>query len=285
MQKKYALITGASSGLGKSISARLASLGYNLILISYPDEMLEATTFQFKSMYNVDVKSIGIDLSKKNACKKVAEEVNGFDIDLEILVNNVGIGDVTHFDQSDVTFNRRLIRLNCLVMVELTQFMLPLLRKQKQAYILNIGSQASLFPVPYKVVYSASKYFVKSFSYALRGELLREGISVTAIFPGSMGTNEHVIRRIKSFGKLARLGMYSPDFVAKSSLRAMFNKRRKKMPGLVNKIYFYLRHIIGYDLTMKLVKNGMHKEAAWDKETKLKNKKHFDEGSGKIAVE
>lgn len=285
MSKNYALITGASSGLGKSISGTLASMGYNLILVSYPDEMLEATTYQFKSMYNIDVKSIPIDLSRKNACKKVAEEVLSYNVDISILVNNVGVGDVTHFEHTDTAFNRRLIRLNCLVMVELTQFLLPLLKKHKQSYILNIGSQASLFPVPYKAVYSASKYFVKSFSFSLMAEMKNEGISVTVVFPGSMATNEHVIRRINSFGKLAKISLSSPDFVAKASIKAMFRKRRKVTPGLVNKIYFYLRHIVGYDITMRLIKNRMYKEAVWDKEHKMKTKKHSGEGSEKIVID
>jgi len=265
-QNHYALITGASHGLGRSIAMQLAEKGYGLILVALPDRLLWDTCRQITSKFEVDVKCIPVDLMNPESCFQVSEKVKSFGINISILINNVGMGYVSFFDQTTVSFNRNIVRLNCMVMMELTHLLLPELRKCPNSYVLNVASLAGLFPVPYKAVYSASKHFVRAFSYSLREELIHEGISVTAVFPGSMLTNEDTIRRINSFGPLARICACHPEHVARVSLDAMFERKRSKSPGIVNTIYISLRYIVGYVITMRLVKKGMRKEALSAKE-------------------
>lgn len=270
INSSYALVTGGSSGLGRSIAYMLAQRGYNIILVAMEDDILYETGNEIQSDTGVDVKPIGCDLNNPDSTNLILDRVKSWDVNLSVLINNIGLGDSSYFHANTLNFNRKVVRLNCSIMVELTQLLLPELKKNDEAFILNISSLAGLFPVPYKAVYSASKHFVKAFSYSLREELEEENISVTVVFPGSILTNPNVVRRVQSFGTLARLGVYKAEEVASISLRALFKKKRSVSPGLVNKLYIYIRHMLGYDLTMKLVKNKFKREAIWDLEDKTK---------------
>ena len=270
--REYALVTGGSNGLGRSISHQLAVRGYGIILVAFDDSQLFETAADISAKTGVDVKVIGTDLNLPGSCEEIASQVKAFQINLVILVNNVGLGDVSFFHANTVSFNQKIVRLNCSVMVELTQLLLPELKKSKNPYILNISSLAGLFPVPYKAVYSASKHFVKAFSFSLREELASDNVTVTVVFPGSILTNPDVIRRVNSFGRLARICSYKPDEIADLSVRSLFRKKREVYPGLINRIYILIRYIIGYRITMNLVKKRMHKEALWDLNNKIEIK-------------
>jgi len=269
MTSSYALITGSSSGFGYSLAKSLASRGYNIILVAVDDEHLKEAEDSIKSKYGVDVLSFGIDLSKPEAAEKVAHWFYNQNKKLSILVNNVGVGDVSQFDETPLELHMKIVNLNAVLMIKLTHLLLPALKKNNKAYILNVASIASLFPVPYKTIYSATKSFVMTFSFALREEVKPE-ISVTTTFPPAMFTNDDILRRVNSFGWLARISTLEPDYVAERSLIALFKGKRQKFPGIVNNVLIRTRDLIGYRLTMGIVKNGVKKEIFNNKISKIK---------------
>jgi len=259
MTSSYALITGSSTGFGHSLAKSLASRGYNIMLIAADDEHLKEAEESIKSKYGVDVLSFGIDLSKIEAAEKVANWFYDQNKKLSILVNNVGVGDVSQFDETPLEVHMKMFNLNAVLMVKLTHLLLPALKKNDKAYILNVASIASYFPIPYKTIYSATKSFVRTFSFALREEV-KPKVSVTTTFPPAMFTNDDIRRRIKSIGWLARAGTLEPDYVAEKSLIALFKGKRQKFPGIVNNVYLRTPDFIGYRLTMEIIKNRVKKE-------------------------
>ena len=269
MTSSYALITGSSTGFGHSLAKSLASRGYNIMLVAFDDEHLKEAEQSIKSKYGVDVLSFGIDLSQPEAAEKVANWFYDQNKKLTILVNNVGIGDVSQFDVTPLEQHMVIVNLNAVLMIKLTHLLLPALKKNNKAYILNVASIASLFPVPYKTIYSATKSFVMTFSFALREEV-KPDISVTTTFPPAMSTNDDILRKINSFGWLARISTLEPDYVAKRSLIALFKGKRQKFPGIVNNVLIRTRDLIGYRLTMGIIKNGVKKEIFNNKISKIK---------------
>ena len=269
MTSSYALITGSSTGFGHSLAKSLASRGYNIMLVAVDDEHLKEAEELFKSKYGVDVLSFGIDLSKIEAAEKVANWFYDQNKKLSVLVNNVGIGEVSQFDETPLEVHMKMVNLNAVLMVKLTHLLLPALKKNNKAYILNVSSIASLFPVPYKTIYSATKSFVRTFSFALREEV-KPKISITTTFPPAMFTNNDIRRRVKSFGWIARAGTLEPDYVAEKSLIALFKGKRQKFPGIVNNVYIRTRDFIGYRLTMRIIQNGIKKEIQNNKTSNIK---------------
>ena len=255
----YALITGSSSGLGKSFAMQLADRGYNLVLVAFADDHLLAAAQEIREKYPIDVKELGVDLSKIDAAEEVASWVEEQNIKIDILINNVGVGYVSNFLKMPLEYYEKLVNLNAIVMMKLTYLLLPNMMTNGHTHILNIGSIASLFPAPYKAIYSASKHFVKSFSFSLREEL-KGSVSVTVAFPAGILSNEESLERAKSFGWLARLGLLQPDKVARQCLRAMFRRRRKVLPGNAPFFYSRIKNVLGYDLTIRLLKKNFEKE-------------------------
>jgi len=229
------------------------------MLIAVDDEHLKEAEESIKSKYGVDVLSFGIDLSKVEAAEKVANWFYDQNKKLSILVNNVGVGDVSQFDETPLEDHMKMFNLNAVLMVKLTHLLLPALKKNDKAYILNVASIASYFPIPYKTIYSATKSFVRTFSFALREEV-KPKISVTTTFPPAMFTNDDIRRRVKSVGWLARAGTLEPGYVAEKSLIALFKGKRQKFPGIVNNVYLRTPDFIGYRLTMEIIKNRVKKE-------------------------
>lgn len=269
MTSSYSLITGSSTGFGYSLAKNLASRGYNIMLVAIDDEHLKEAEESIKSKYGVDVLSFGLDLSQPEAAEKVANWFYDQNKKLTILVNNVGIGDVSQFDETPLEQHLKIVNLNAVLMIKLTHLLIPALKKNNKAYILNVASVASLFPVPYKTIYSATKSFVMTFSFALREEVKPE-ISVTTTFPPAMFTNDDILRRVNSFGWLARISTLEPDYVAERSLIALFKGKRQKFPGIVNNVLIRTRDLIGYRLTMGIIKNGVRKEIFNNKMSKIK---------------
>ncbi len=255
---KYAIVTGSSSGLGRSFAHQLAGMGYGLLLVALDDVHLENTRREIEKNYEIDVRAFGTDLSDHCAAEKVSQWVEEQDVPISILINNVGVGYVSGFLEMPLDYYEKVVNLNAIVMMKLSYLVLPRLMKEENAYILNIGSIASLFPAPYKAIYSASKHFVKSFSYALREEL-KNDVKVSVAFPAGIYTNESIKDRAHKFGWLARLGMLEPEKVARQCLRGMFRGQRRIMPGNAPVVYSRIRDVLGYRLTMSILMRNFKK--------------------------
>ena len=189
MSKKtnpYALITGASKGIGKSIAYQLAKQGYPLLLVARSEAELKALSDDLQIQYGIEALFLSIDLSTNGASQKVTDWIKTNNYPVGVLVNNAGYGVWGNFSQSSLTDQLGMMQLNMNVVVELSHLLIPLLSQEKQAYILNISSTAAYQAVPTLAVYSATKAFVLSFTRALRFELAKTSISVSCFSPGPL---------------------------------------------------------------------------------------------------
>jgi len=132
------------------------------------------------------------------------------------------------------------VQLNIQPLISLSHLFIPGMKKHPKAYILNVGSIASFYPVPYKSIYAASKSFVYSFSMALKEELKSTSIKVSVLCPGPVTTNEEVIARIKAQGRLGKLIKMTPDEVAKIAVRGLLNGKIIIIPGLLNRFSLFV---------------------------------------------
>lgn len=239
-QDTFALVTGSSSGIGRAIAEELAKLGYHLLLVALPGGELEEAAKSIRDATGFRVDTFEADLCQEGADHQVVQWVRSLGVPVSVLVNNAGRGYVGAYTGFDHPFFQDLLRLNIMNLVGITTLMIPELRRNQTAYILNLGSMASFFPLPYKTVYAASKVFVLAYSVALREELKEAGISVTVVCPGAVTTNDKVRERIEAAGLLGRITALSPGYVARKSVRGMLRKKRMVLPGISPKFSWYL---------------------------------------------
>lgn len=239
----YALITGASKGIGKSIALLLAQKGYNLLLVARSATELQQLTASIQQEYKVKAQYLAMDLSVSSSAKAVADWSLGLAVPLSVLVNNAGYGLWGHFDQLALPDQMNMLNLNINAVVELTHYLLPSLKTQKQAYILNVASTAAYQAVPTLALYSASKAFILSYSRAIRVELKDTPVSVSCLCPGPTDTGFVQRAGMDAIAHIAEKFNMSPDKVAEIGLKGMFNKKAEIITGFLNNIMaFGSRH-------------------------------------------
>lgn len=163
MSNLYAVVTGASQGLGKSFAQELAKKGFNLILMSLPNQNLSELTLTLQQNYGIKVVCKETDLSIKENVILVTEWINK-NYDISILINNAGVGGTKKFEEASHFYIEKIIQINVMATSLLTHQLLPNLQKREKAYVLNVSSLAAFSPIGYKTVYPASKAFIHSFS-------------------------------------------------------------------------------------------------------------------------
>ncbi len=239
----YALITGASQGLGKAMALELAKRNHPLLLVSLKDEGLPALCEQLRTDHGIDAQYLETDLSARESVYEVAEWVSK-KYPLFALINNAGLGGTQAFDAASPEYVDTIIQVNVRATSLLTRLLLPELKKQKKAYIMNVASMASFSPFAYKTVYPASKAFVYSFSRGLHEELRGSGVHVCVIHPGPMKTNADVSWRIEKQGVFGKMGLLSPEKTAHIAIRQMLKRDSLVLPGVFNKINWLFMMLI-----------------------------------------
>lgn len=256
--KNYTVITGASQGLGKAFAECCAAQNRNLILISLPNEGLPQFKNFLNQKYNVEVHIFELDLTKKNQLIHLCTTLKQYKINM--LLNNAGIGGTKAFLDVSTEYIDTIVLLNMRSLVLLTHQLLPQLKMQKEAFILNISSLAAFAPMPYKTIYPASKAFVYSFSRGLQVELKNTTVHVSVAHPGGMATNTDVSKRLNSYKGIVRFSVLSPKETAEICLRNLFQKKVIIIPGNLNKISSVLQRILPISLQLKIIEAKMKKE-------------------------
>lgn len=194
---KTALVTGASSGIGKELARIHASKNGNLVLVARRVEELEALKTELESKYKGQVTVFPQDLTKENAAQNVYEFTNSKGIEIEYLFNNAGFGGQGNFVDRPLSKDIEMINLNVKALVELSHLYLQDMKKRKSGRILNTASTAGYLPGPLQATYFATKAFVVSFTQALAQELKHHNITVTALCPGPVKTE---FEQVAGFG-------------------------------------------------------------------------------------
>jgi short-subunit dehydrogenase len=227
---RTALVTGASTGIGRAFAVELAARGSDLVLVARSRDKLEALAAELHARHGVRAEAIALDLARPGAVADLTGQLAERGREVDILVNNAGFGMHGAVAAADPARVHEQVQLNVAAVVDLTTAVLPAMVTSGSGAILNVASTISFQPVPRMAVYGASKAFVLSFSEALWAEARAAGVRVTAIAPGQTETPFFAIA-----GEDAAFGRRRmPEQVVATALRALERNAPSAVDGLMN---------------------------------------------------
>jgi len=241
-----ALITGASAGLGREFAHQLAGRARSLVLVARREQRLNELRDELMQQNpNLSVHTHRTDLAIPSELEELITWLEREKIDVDLLINNAGFGDLGPFATSDLIHNEQIMLVNMVALTSLTRRLLPGMIARKRGGILNVSSSAGFLPIPGFAVYAATKAYVTSFSEALRAELRGTGVSVCALCPGPVHTEFQEVA--KRPGGQSESG---PEFVhvsveqaVRDALAALEADRPLVIPGLAMKLGMFLVRI------------------------------------------
>lgn len=233
---KYALITGASSGMGLHYATQLAQKGYGIIIVSnrHDDNIIAADKVRI-AVPDIDVRIIDADLTLPHAPETIYNNVKEWMLEVEILVSNAGILLFTTLMNTSPDKIEQITALHCAAPAKLIRLFSADMAARRHGYILIVSSATAWMPYPTISLYGATKSFLKNFSRSLWFEMRRYGVSVTTVYPGAVDTPLYELPQKKRI-ILRKLGiMQSPEKTVSTALKYMFAKRHKCIPGIFTK--------------------------------------------------
>jgi len=238
-----ALITGASSGIGRGFAELFARDGWRPILVARSADGLNSLAEDLKARFAVDAVAIPVDLAQTGSAERLFEEIERRGIAVDALVNNAGFGTFGNFAELPLEDERQELQLNVVTLTELTKLFLKPMLLRKRGRILNVASTAAFQPGPLMTVYYASKAYVLSFSEALHEELRGSGVTMTCLCPGA--TQSGFQDRAKRSDSTIVKGRRLPDAmsVAQAGYRAMLAGKRLVIPGALNVLTAFLPRV------------------------------------------
>jgi short-subunit dehydrogenase len=248
----YALVTGASKGIGRSIATVLAERKYNIILVARSTEELSTVAKELRDTYKVQVQYLAIDLARKEAAAELYTWCRKNEFNISILVNNAGYAVWGQFDELSLEEQNRMLQVNMETPVALCHHFMPMLKQQPAAYILNVASTAAYQAVRTLSLYAASKAFMLLFTRGLRLELKGTPVSVTCLSPGPVNTNFLDRANMQAIKATAEKYGMTPDVVAKMGVKAMFAKKSEVIPGALNAASAFLTRLVPKALVEKI---------------------------------
>ena len=246
-----ALITGASSGIGRDMAIVLSNMGYDLILVARNKELLD----NLKGKLDTNVKVIPIDLESVDNCKKLYDKVKKDDID--ILINNAGFGLVSEFRNSDLDKELSMIDLNIKAVHVLTKLFLNDFVKKDSGYIMNVASSAAFQPGPLMATYYSTKSYVYNLTLAIYEELrkINSNVKISCLCPGPVDTNFNNVANCEFSIK----GLSSMH-VAKYAINKMFKNKLLIIPGFNIKLAYMFGRFLPKKLLLKITYKIQHKK-------------------------
>jgi short-subunit dehydrogenase len=231
--RKTALITGASFGIGLELAQVFAREGYNLVLVARSADKLRHLASELEKAHNTRSLILATDLTEPGAAAYVIDQTIRADIRVDVLVNNAGFGQYGLFVENDLEECLRQIQLNVTTLTHLTRLYLPVMIERKSGRILNVASTAAFQPGPLMAVYYATKAYVLHFSEALANEVRGTGVTVTCLCPGPTATEFQERARMTGV-RLARYGAMDASTVAEDGYRALISGKPVAISGFRN---------------------------------------------------
>jgi len=248
----YALITGASYGIGSAFAHALAAQGRNLILTARSDDRLQQLAGELQR-YGVGIQIFAVDLAAPDGVARLCEFVARRDLTVDLLINNAGFGSGGEFAKLELRDEVRMLDLNVRAVVALTHYFLRPMRDRRQGAILNVASTASFQPVPFMTTYAATKAFVLNFSLGLWRENRRYGVHVMALCPGTTATHFFEAAGIRP----RRAVMQTAEDVVAAGLRGLRRRRPWVVSGWQNKLMVFMERVMPRTLVIHLAARFM----------------------------
>lgn len=229
---RTAMVTGASSGIGKAFAQTLAAEGMDLVIVARREKALVELAMELQEAHGIKVVCIPQDLIAADAAEKLAAVLNEQNLEIDLLINNAGVGTHGHFTELDLEREQAMIQLNCTLPVALAHKLLPGMKARGRGGIVMLASVAGQMPVPYMAAYSASKAFMRFFSESLWGELRGTGVDIVSISPGDTMTE---FRQTADLNNKFPIPPRTANDVVHTSLKAL-GKKTSVVDGLMNKL-------------------------------------------------
>lgn len=252
---KWALITGASTGIGRELAEVFAANEFDLVLVARHQERLSAVARELTSVHRTEVQVLPQDLGRPGAAEELFQRLRT--VPISVLVNNAGFGRYGPFVESDLSEQTGMMQVNMMALVQLTHLFVQPMRVRKAGYVLNVASTAAFQPGPLLNVYYATKAFVFSFSYALAAELEGSGVAVTVLCPGLTRTDFQQRAGLHQGGAWP---MMSSRTVAEIGYRGLMQGRRVVIPGMLNRIATFFARRAPFRITSAVVRKIHRKE-------------------------
>lgn len=230
----WALVTGASAGLGAAFARQLAARGHHLVLVARSEAKLEALAAELRAAHGVQARVAVQDLAAAGAAERIAEAVAGSGITVEVLVNNAGIGTFGRDAEIGADYNRDVAMVNVVAVADLVQRFLPGMVARGSGAVVNVASMAGFQPQPYMALYAATKAFVVNYSLGLWVETKGTGVKVLAVCPGPVDTDFPIANGIKYDEKYLSWLLADPELIVRQSLRALDRDKGYVVPDWKN---------------------------------------------------
>ena len=236
MEKKHALITGATSGIGYELAKLFAKEGYNLVLVARNEENLKQAAKEMEELNGaIHTHIIPADLFEQDAAQKVYDKTTELGIVINVLVNDAGQGEWGRFIKTDLKREIDIVQLNIISLMSLTKFYLKEMVERNEGKVLQLASSVSKSPSPYLSVYAATKAFVLSFTEALSEELKETEVSITALQPDATDTDFFHKAKAESTVTYRERDLYTAEEVAKAGFDGLMGGDITVVPGFINK--------------------------------------------------
>ncbi|MBN3808612.1 SDR family oxidoreductase [Paraburkholderia sp. Ac-20347] len=247
---KTALITGASSGIGRAFAFAFAREGAKLLLVARSHDALRDLTEELRRDYACDADFLTADLSTSGAVDAIADHLNESGKTVDVLVNNAGFAAYGRFEAIPLSRQRDEVLVNCMAAVALTHLVLPGMLIKSDGVVINVASTAALQPDPYMAVYGATKAFLLSFSEALWAENRHRGVRVVALCPGATQTGFFDVVGAQE----AAVGTPMPvEAVIKEAFWALDRNRSHRVVGVKNRLLANLPRLLSRQGAARLV--------------------------------
>jgi len=254
---KWALVTGASSGIGVALARELAGFGAKLILTARRKERLEAFAAELMNK-GTEVRVLVADLNDPAAPQQIYDATEGAGVAVDILMNNAWRGQFGSFYTNPIDQELSQIRVNCEAMVRLSRLFVPRMVERRRGWVLITASTASFQPIPYLNTYAASKVFDRFFAQALAAEVARFGVKVTTLCPGPTESEFFDTARARTFKR----GVQDTADVARKAIAALARGKRTLIPNWSGRISAFAVRF----LPVGLITRGIEKVARADAE-------------------
>jgi uncharacterized protein len=238
---RWALITGASAGLGAALARELATRGAKLILTARRRDRLEVLAAELGAR-GAETRIVVADLNDPAGPQQIFDATEGAGLTVDILINNAGFGQYGPFEKGHIDKEIGMVRVNCEAVVHVARLFVPRMIERRRGWMLVVASTASFQPIPYYSTYAATKVFDRFFALGLAAEVERFGVKVTALCPGPTETEFFDVAG--DAGIFGRFGIQSANEVARKAVDALARGRRTIIPNFKGAFTAALVHFI-----------------------------------------
>jgi len=246
--RPVALVTGASSGIGAALARELARNGHDLVISARGLAAMEKLAEELR-MTGSSITIMPANLAERGAAAALAHEIAAQGIEIDVLVNNAGLGAMDRFERVSATRNGEIMQVNIVALTELTHAMLPRMLARGRGRIMLVASIASFLPCPNMAVYAASKAYVRSLGEAIAQELRGTGVTVSVLCPGTTESNFFAVAGNMPSG-LQKVRMMSAETVARIGCRGMAKGERVTVAGTMNRLLAFAATHLPHALTL-----------------------------------